>query len=246
MQAPLAHFDETGLACEGTTHWLHTASTSLYTYLFVHAKRGLNALLSEDSLLKDFGNFSMHDCWASYFCFPNTTHCLCNAHLLRELQALVEMGAQWAAPMQALLLELYQRSQQGKATVAELALYQRQYQAICARADVEEPSPAKSARGRPTRTKGRNLLQRLVEHQEAVLAFAKYEWVPFTNNQAERDIRPVKGKIKTAGCFRTQTGAKHFARIQGFISTARKHGKTVFNELKDSYAGFNFMIASTD
>ena len=78
-----------------------------------------------------------------------------------------------------------------------------------------------------------------------MLAFAKYEWVPFTNNQAERDIRPVKGKIKTAGCFRTQTGAKHYARIQGFISTARKHGKNVFNELKDSYEGFNFMLAST-
>lgn len=241
LQAPLVHFDETGLACEGTRHWLHTASTGRYTYLFVHAKRGLQALLSEESLLKDFHNFSLHDCWASYFCFRATTHCLCNAHLVRELQALIEMGSQWASQMQALLLTLYQQSGQGKATLAELAPYQHQYEAICARAEGEEPLPTQSSRGKPKSTKGRNLLRRLKEHQEAVLAFAKYDFVPFTNNQAERDIRPVKGKIKTAGCFRTQTGAKHYARIQGFITTARKQGKAVFQELKSAYCGSTFL-----
>jgi transposase len=242
LDSPLVHFDETGLACGGQTHWLHTASTEGYTYLFVHPKRGLKALQSEDSLLKDFGNFSLHDCWKSYFCFPNTTHTLCNAHLIRELQALVEAGAEWAIQMQALLLQLYQLSQQGKAKVADLSAYSQQYQAICASADLEEPPPSPSRRGKPKSSKGRNLLNRFIDYQESILAFAKYDFVPFTNNQAERDIRPVKGKIKTAGCFRTTTGAKHYARIQAFLSTARKHGKAAFNEIKNSLAGFNFII----
>ena len=241
LDSPLVHFDETGLACGGQTHWLHTASTQLYTYLFVHAKRGLKALQSEESLLKDFHNFSLHDCWSSYFCFTSTTHCLCNAHLLRELQALIEAGSQWAAQMQALLLELYQQTNKGQASLTDSLPYSKRYESICASAQQEEPPPTQSASGKPKSSKGRNLLKRLIEHQEAVLAFTKYDFVPFTNNQAERDIRPVKGKIKIAGCFRTQTGAKHYARIQAFISTARKQGQNVFQELKNAFTGVTFL-----
>jgi transposase len=242
LDSPLVHFDETGLACGGQTHWLHTASTHRYTYLFVHAKRGLKALQSEASLLKDFQNFSLHDCWASYFCFTATTHTLCNAHLVRELQALIEVGSQWATQMQALLLELYQQTNKGQASLADSLPYSKRYESICASAQQEEPPPNQSGRGKPKSSKGRNLLKRLIDHQQAVLAFTKYDFVPFTNNQAERDIRPVKGKIKTAGCFPTQTGAQHYARIQAFISTARKQGKAAFNELKNSLAGFNFIV----
>ena len=56
----------------------------------------------------------------------------------------------------------------------------------------EPPPEPKAGRGRPKRTAGRNLLRRLTEHEEAVLAFALVEGVPFTNNQAERDLRPAK------------------------------------------------------
>ena len=38
---------------------------------------------------------------------------------------------------------------------------------------------------------GRNLLKRLKEHEDAVLAFAWVEGVPFTNNQAERNYLPI-------------------------------------------------------
>ncbi|WP_193392630.1 IS66 family transposase, partial [Fluoribacter gormanii] len=46
--------------------------------------------------------------------------------------------------------------------------------------------------------------------------------VPFTNNDAERDLRMVKCKQKILGGFRTVMGAEYFVRIRGFISTLRK------------------------
>ena len=97
---------------------------------------------------------------------------------------------------------------------------------------IEPPPDNKKKRGRKPRGKALSLLDRLLDEADAVLAFAEFEVVPFTNNQAERDIRPAKTKQKIAGCFRTMKGANTYARIQGFISTCRKHKINVFNELR--------------
>ncbi len=76
----LAHFDETGLRVEGKLHWLHTVSTDTLTYLFVHNKRGAEALNSDASVLKDFNGVAVHDCWLPYFNFTQARHVLCGAH----------------------------------------------------------------------------------------------------------------------------------------------------------------------
>ena len=68
--AKVAHFDETGLRIAGKLQWLHTASNAHYTHLFVHEKRGKDALRSEVSVLKDFSGRAIHDCLAAYFEFP--------------------------------------------------------------------------------------------------------------------------------------------------------------------------------
>ena len=98
-------------------------------------------------------------------------------------------------------------------------------------------------RGRKPRGKPLKLLDRLLLHTDAILAFAEFEAVPFSNNQAERDIRPIKTKLKVAGCFRTTQGANRYARIQGFISTCRKQKVNVFNELKKLAENPAFYVA---
>jgi len=65
-----------------------------------------------------------------------------------------------------------------------------------------------------------------------VLAFSLQAGVPFTNNQAERDLRPSKVKLKVSGCFRTIKGARVHARIQAAISTFRKRNQNVFTSLR--------------
>ena len=62
-----------------------------------------------------------------------------------------------------------------------------------------------------------------------ILRFAHNWKVPFTNNTAEQAIRFARVKEKVSGCFRTLTGAEHFARILSFISTAALHGVSSFD-----------------
>lgn len=240
-RSAVGHFDETGHRVEGKLQWLHVASTDSYTYLFTHAKRGSAALASEQSVLPAFKGVAVHDCWAGYFAFEGCRHSLCGAHLLRELNALIEAGSQWAGRFHDLLLELYQHSDKGKGVVKQPQGWQLRYEQICQQGQQQEPLPEPGARGRPKKSKGRNLLERLVKYKQAVMAFALQPPVPFTNNQAERDLRPAKVKQKVSGCFRTATGAKGYARIQGFVSTARKQNRNVFLELCNALKGNSFL-----
>jgi len=65
--------------------------------------------------------------------------------------------------------------------------------------------------------------------------------VPFTNNDAERDLRMMKCKQKISGGFRAMQGAEQFARIRGFISTVRKRGLNVLNSIQSIFSG-NMLI----
>jgi transposase len=236
LESAVLHVDESGMRVEGRLQWVHTACTALLCYLFVHPKRGREALYSRDSVLKDYHHRAIHDCWKIYFSFDKCQHALCNAHLIRELRGLQEQGSQWALEMEKLLLELYGEREKGH-LVANKSYWLEKYQLICQRAEEQEPIPEAKGRGRPKNTKGRNLLVRLMEHKQAVLAFAFEPGVPFTNNLAEQAIRCVKIKQKVAMSFRTYRGAQVFARIQGFISTCRKQNMNAFQQLVEVLKG---------
>lgn len=86
-------------------------------------------------------------------------------------------------------------------------------------------------------TKTRNLLERLRDRAAEVLRFAHDLAVPFTNNQAERDLRPTKTQLKISGCHRSATGATAWLRVRGYISTVRKHGVNVLAAIRDAITG---------
>jgi transposase len=96
---------------------------------------------------------------------------------------------------------------------------------------------SKPKKGRQKRTKAQNLIKRLKERQADYLRFMTDDQVPFTNNQAERDLRMMKLQMKISGCFRTVVGAEDFARIRSYISTMRKNGYKVFNGIKLAILG---------
>jgi len=65
-------------------------------------------------------------------------------------------------------------------------------------------------------------LNRLRDYKHNYLLFIKNYDAPFTNNLAERDLRPCKTKQKVSGCFRSWEGLSNFAKIRSLISTAKK------------------------
>ena len=110
---PLAHFDETGFRVAGKLHWLRSASTPEYSLMTVHPKRGREAM-DAAGVLPAFGGIAVHDAWAPYDTYPNiAAHQLCAAHVLRELQAVIDTVADpdgqswcWARQIQTSLLAL--------------------------------------------------------------------------------------------------------------------------------------------
>lgn len=237
LASDLAHFDETGMRVEKKLHWFHTASTAMFTHLFVSTRRGKEAMNADDSVLRSYTNRAVHDCWAPYFNFPNCTHALCGAHLLRELTNLTENGTQWAGKMHHFILSLFKHTRQGIIGAEAKPTWLEEFENICQLAEQEEPPTTQKKRGKPKNSKGRNLLNRLKNHRDAWLAFAFVPDVPFTNNQAERDIRHLKTKQKVATNFQTLKGAKHYARIQSFSSTLRKHSMNVLENLIKALEG---------
>ena len=95
----------------------------------------------------------------------------------------------------------------------------------------------KAQKGRKKRAIGHNLLLRLQKYKEETLRFAIDEKVPFTNNQAERDLRIVKLKQKVSGCFRTKKGAENFAIITSYLSTIRKSCGNILASIQAALRG---------
>jgi transposase len=240
QKSKVVHADETGLRVEKKLQWLHTLGNERFTMQFVHNKRGYDAHLSSHSFLPQFRHWLIHDFWSSYFRFDACKHAMCGAHVLRELKALSEQGQKWADRFHRFLLELYRQSDEGRSKISKKDRQEalKKYHKLLSVANKEEPVPiSKATRGRIKKSKGRNLLERLDKYQDEVLAFAWHRFIPFTNNLAERDIRPSKSKLKVAGCFRSIDGARAYARIHSFLSTVRKHQLNSFNELVRVFQG---------
>jgi transposase len=83
----------------------------------------------------------------------------------------------------------------------------------------------------------RLLLECLHDREDDVLRFTSDLRVPPTSNQAERDVRPAKTQQKISGRLRSEQATRHRYAIRGYISTAAKHGTSVFTALRDALTG---------
>jgi transposase len=180
--------------------------------------------------LEDVSGVLVHDHYSSYLKYTKVKHAFCNAHHLRELKALiVHEGEDWAYEMYVLLRIMNHAVNQGSLGLEKVQWFKKIFEKVLSRglAYHEALSGVVGKNKRRKKRPGHNLVLRLQKHAEGVLRFLSDSAVPFTNNQAERDIRMVKVKGKVSGCFRTSQGARNFSIIRSFISTVKKNGQNV-------------------
>jgi len=240
-QAPVVHLDESGVRVAGALHWLHVASTGQLTFYGVHPKRGTEAM-DAFGIVGACRQWVVHDHWGPYYSYQQCLHASCDEHLLRELKFLWEEQHQvWAQQLSDLLLELHARRQKhGEFNEHQFKRAFKRYHNVVRRGRYRHPRLA-PGQGRCAQSKAANLLDRLEDFDYNILAFLLDERVPFTNNQAEQDIRMIKVRQKISGCFRTLRGAQVFCRIRSYLSTCRKQGRNVWEAIQMAVIGQPFI-----
>lgn len=242
-QADVVHYDETGFRVNSGLRWLHTACTEHLSYYSVHLKRGDEAML-DIGVLPNSQGWAVHDGLKGYFGFGMVRHALCNAHHLRELQfAFEHYQADWAHDMQALLLEMKRQAEVGNLSADTRTRLENRYDALLLTGFAVFPirPPPPNSKKRVAQHPVTNLLIRLRDYRQAVLAFLHHPEVPFDNNLAERDLRMMKVKQKISGCFRTWAGAEVFAAVRSYLATARKQGLSMLRAAYLAFAGNPFI-----
>jgi transposase len=231
--------DETGYRIAGRLHWLHTTSSLAFTFYRAGERRG-------DIPTDLQGGVVVHDHFLPYRGMDTVDHAFCNAHILRELQALIEFENEpWAELMRATLLDANAavataREAGASALPTEtLAAFVERYWAavrlgLAFHRGLPKLATKSPSRGRAKQRPGHNLLERLKTFKTETLRFMTDFDVPFTNNLAEQDLRMMKVRMKISGCFRTLEGAQIFASVRSVISTARKQGANILKTLAAS------------
>jgi transposase len=233
--AAVAHADETCARAAGALHYLHVACTEHLTAMHVgdRTKEAIDA----GGIWPAFDGVLVRDGYGGYTHLDHVAHAWCGAHLLRDLRSVHEgdpAGQLWAEAMATTLCEANDAARAARAVGRDalepqvLARIRNRYLGALARGRDDNAGK----RG-PLAEAARALLGRFERHEDMILRFTTDLTVPFSNNQAERDQRPVKVQQRTSGgCWRTLQGLIDFSVVQSYLSTVGKWGLDKLNALE--------------
>jgi hypothetical protein len=232
----LLHADETTTRIGAKRRWLHVACTEKLTFLGLapRSRAGADSL----GVLPGFRGTVVHDSLSLYNGYDQAQHQICGAHLIRELTAAEadHPREKWHQQIRWALAGLNrqaQRAHQAGISPETVAFSLKHYHQGVAVGLWLHPRHE----GRK-QTSTRNLLERLRDKAHDVWRFADDpRHVPMTNNQGERDLRPVKTQVKVSGCHQSEKGAAAWLAVRSDISTARKHGLGAFEALRQAFTG---------
>jgi len=244
LKQKVGNVDETPIRVGGHSGYLHVFCNTALSYISYHAKRGMKAVV-DIGILDKFKGTLMHDCFSMYFNY-GTRHAVCNGHLLRELEFVIEKYSYtWAKEMKTFLLDandLVKMSKAGNEILfdhLDCEKFEEEFKGILLRGRLEMIHLIGDVKNKGKR-RGKqhpalNLCNRMLKLQKEVLLFLRDFDVPFTNNEAERDLRMSKVQMKVSGCFRSEDGARCFALFRSYIQTMKKHGLNIFEGIKNLF-----------
>jgi len=207
------------------------ATTTLYT---VNPRKDDEGI-ERDGIIPAFHGIFSHDHDRKYYKYGKRgRHAACCAHLSRELKGLSELyNISWAMDFRKFINEMNAYKEATESCPNDkFAEFERQYD------DLVE-SGAKILESNPKlfgRVEFRRMINRLRDYRQNYMLFIKNYIAPFTNNLAERDLRPCKTKQKVSGCFRSWEGLSNFAQIRSFISTAKKRSRNLLDSFSSLFS----------
>jgi hypothetical protein len=246
------HVDDTPLRCAETVEYLDDGTeilqtadgtsfsatvrvycnetTALYT---VNPKKDDGGVKRDGILPRFFGIVSQdHE---SKFYKYGTLNATCCEHLVRDLKGIRDLQMiPWAGDMRAFILSMNnhkKRDLEKEKTECDpdlLAGFERTYDGLLKRGRGEF---ALKKEGDFGYDEFRKMLNRLTDYKDNYLLFMRNYKAPFTNNLAERDLRPEKTKEKVSLLFRSWKGIENHVRIRSFISTAKKRGMDLYSAI---------------
>jgi len=248
--APAVHADETPARTADGTRYVHLACTAYLTLM--HTGDRSAGAIDAGQVLPGYAGVIVRDGYCGYGHLTDALHAWCGAHLLRDLKDLYdfEPGKQdWAEKMAALLIEA--RDTAAAARLAgQSALDPEVLDGLVTRyrALAAAGLAANLYRRTATARDARRIARRFLNFEDMILRFAtRPDLDIFTNNEAERTIRPVKVQQRSSGgCWRTLAGLADFAVVQSYLSTATKWGISKLGALRDLFNGHAWIPPSLE
>ena len=243
--AAAVHADETPARAAGGTRYLHLACTRYLTHM--HTGDRSAEAIDAGGVLPGYEGVIVRDGYAAYGHLTSALHAWCGVHLLRDLKGLYDFEPcqqQWAAQMASLLIEARAAAAAARAAgepaldTAVLSDLVSRYRALAAAG-----LAANLYRRTATAKDARRLARRFRAFEDLILRFAtRPDLDIFSNNEAERTIRPAKVQQRSSGgCWRTLTGLAEFALVQSYLSTAAKWGISKLDALRGLFNGYAWL-----
>jgi transposase len=228
VQAQFAtYLDETGWREGPQRAWLWTAVTAWVTVFVV--RRSRSAKVAQELLGEQFWGYLVTDRWSAYTWYPTWRRQLCWAHLLRDIEAMLERGGRSREIGEALRAQTHQmfhwwhRVRDGTLAHASFASYVRPIQH-----EVERLLEAGQACEVP---KTAGMCREILKRRQALWTFVRHPGVEPTNNAAERAIRP--GVLWRKGSFGTQSaeGSRFVEAMMTVVATLKQQHRPVLDYL---------------
>ena len=209
--------DETGWWLNCSTAWAWVFTNTSWTLFVIRPSRGHKVVLAV--LGKDFAGCLKTDCYAAYDPLPYAK-AKCIAHLLRSLTevAALQTEEDLVFPEQAksilktaMALKELKPALPGDVYEEEVAKINNDLDALL-NCEVTEP-------------KNLRLANRMRKHRQHLLTFLDKDEVDATNNEAERQIRPLVLQRKISCGNRSDRGASIHEVLTSVLATARQQGK---------------------
>jgi transposase len=225
QQQPVAYLDETGWREGQQRAWLWTAVTACVTVFVIRLSRG--GKVAQELLGERFWGWLVTDRWSAYTWYPTWRRQVCWAHVLRDIEAMIERGGGSREVGEALrtqarqMFQWWHRVREGSLTHKTFASYMWPV-----RQEVERLLEAGQTCGVP-KTEG--TCRQLFKLRQALWTFVRHEGVEPTNNAAERAIRP--GVLWRKGSFGTQSvaGSRFVEAMMTVVATLKQQHRNVLD-----------------